>query len=98
MQWEGRAESTNVEDRRGFRPAGMALGGGGIIVMLIAMFLGIDPNQLGGLVGGGGGDGAMERVDHKASPEEERQVRFSKTILADTEAVWTDLFNRMGRR
>jgi predicted metalloprotease len=102
MQWEGREQSTNVEDIRGFKPVGMALGGGSIIVLLVAMFLGIDPQQLGGLVGGGGGGGgergAMERVDRQATPEEERQVEFSKTILRDTEVVWTDLFNRMGRR
>jgi predicted metalloprotease len=100
MQWEGREQSTNVQDIRGFRPAGMALGGGGIIIALIAMFLGIDPQQLGGLVGGGGGNqGAMEKVDHKATPEEERQVEFSKTILRDTEVVWGELFaNRLGRR
>jgi uncharacterized protein len=99
MQWEGREGSENVEDRRGFRPTGMALGGGGIIVLLIAMFLGINPQQLGGLIGGGGGgEGKMERVEHKATPEEERQVAFSKVILRDTEIVWEDIFSRMGKR
>ena len=46
MRWEGREKSQNVEDRRGARPVGLALGGGGlltIVIALVALFLGADP-------------------------------------------------------
>ena len=46
MQWEGREESSNVQDRRGMSPK-MAIGGGaGLIVAIIAFFLGVDPGNM----------------------------------------------------
>ncbi len=50
MRWEGREESSNVQDKRGMAmPAGgMALGGGlgTLILIVIVMLLGGDPSQL----------------------------------------------------
>ena len=51
MQWLGRRESSNVEDRRGFSGGGLVAGGGiiGIIIYLLSTFLGggnVDPSQL----------------------------------------------------
>ena len=40
MEWEDREESQNVEDQRGKGRTGIMLGGGGIIVVLIALFWG----------------------------------------------------------
>ena len=40
MQWMGRRESTNVDDRRGLSGGGMAMGGGIIgVIFLLAKFL-----------------------------------------------------------
>ena len=53
MRWKGREKSENVEDRRGARPVGLVLGGGGlltIVIALVAMFLGADPRAFMGLV------------------------------------------------
>jgi predicted metalloprotease len=94
MKWEGRRESENVEDRRGMGvKAGMAVGGGSILIMLIAMFLGVDPNKIAALVGqGGGAPGPVEK--RPIDPEEERLAKFSRTIFADTEEVWDELFRK----
>ncbi|MGH8676443.1 MAG: KPN_02809 family neutral zinc metallopeptidase [Burkholderiales bacterium] len=47
MRWRGRRQSNNVEDRRGLRPGGLALGGGGaLIVVILALLFGADPRQL----------------------------------------------------
>lgn len=45
MLWKGRRESSNIEDRRGQYARGrVAIGGGGLIMALIAIFLfGQDP-------------------------------------------------------
>ncbi len=54
MRWRGREKSENVEDRRGAGPARMAVGGGGLGVLLIAvvaMLFGADPRALLGLLG-----------------------------------------------
>src|SRR4051794_1678285 len=98
MQWEGREESENVEDRRGMSGRTMAVGGGaGIVVLLLALVLGVDPAQLTNLVNPGGDQGAVQQpgAPRQADPAEERDARFTKVILHDTEVVWTDLFQRM---
>ena len=47
MRWQGRKESSNVEDRRGLSPKGVIGGGiGGIAIILIVMLLGGDPSAL----------------------------------------------------
>jgi len=104
MDWEGRQESSNVEDRRGFggKKTGLAIGGGaGLIVMVVALILGIDPSKLG--VGGGGQDGGDDRVqqdkpNREFSPEEQRMASFSKVVFRDTEIVWEEQFEKMGKR
>lgn len=103
MQWEDREESKNVEDRRRMSPkAGMALGGGGIIILIIALVFGLDPKQVANLLGGagGGGGGGQMQVDNnkKFTPEQENQAKFSRVIFGDTERVWGDLFARMGKQ
>jgi len=91
----GREESTNVEDRRGLGTGGkMAVGGvGGVLLLLVSMFLGVDPRAF---MGGGNqqpGDAPYQARD----PEEEKQAHFVKVVFHDTEEVWGDLFKKMGR-
>ncbi|MEX0978152.1 MAG: neutral zinc metallopeptidase [Pirellulales bacterium] len=48
MRWRGGRESDNVEDRRGM-PGGPVMISGGLgmlVIILIAVFLGIDPQAL----------------------------------------------------
>lgn len=100
MKWEGREQSENVEDRRGMgRKAGLAVGGGGLLILLIGMLFGLDPAKLAQFVGGNQGGGQQERDPNwKPTPEEQKLADFTKTIFRDTEVVWEDLFTRMGRR
>ena len=93
MEWEGREESQNVEDRRAFgKKAGVAIGGaGGILVVILALVFGLNPQGLTEFLGKGQG----EQQTKPADPEEERQASFSKVVFRDTEVVWTDLFNKM---
>ncbi|MFZ1470685.1 MAG: neutral zinc metallopeptidase [Paracoccaceae bacterium] len=91
MEWKGRRQSSNIEDRRG-RSAGRTAsvgGAGAIIVVLIAMFLGVDPAQLLGPGGVGdqsdGGSTELTAADRSAG-------EFVSVTLADTEEVWTSIF------
>ena len=56
MKWEDREESGNVEDRRSLgRTVGIAGGAGGLLVLVLALVFGVNPQQLAGLLGQGGG-------------------------------------------
>ncbi len=49
MRWRDQRQSTNVEDRRGMSGRGLAIGGGGIGVLVIAvaaLLCGVDPRQM----------------------------------------------------
>ncbi len=103
MRWERRRRSQNVEDRRGARVPGKVKAGiggiGAIVVALIAVWLGKDPSQFLGQLGGGapGGNAGGGEVAFEASPEEERLVEFVKVVLADTEDVWNRLLPSIGQ-
>jgi len=98
MEWEGREESSNVEDRRGMgMKVGIAVGGGGLlVVLLLALLFGADPRKLAEILNQ---QGAVPTEDQPrpADPEEERMARFTKVVFRDTEVVWDDLFARMGK-
>lgn len=92
-------ESQNVEDRRGQRMAGrgLAVGGGlgGVVVLLIAMLLGVDPSTL---LEGNPGAPQPASVQRQMTPEDDAARRFVAQVLGETEQVWQAEFARAGRR
>ncbi len=72
--------------------------GGGLGVMVVALIvflLGGDPTEL--LRHQGGPSGATLQESGNAVPADDPLSRFVAVVLADTEDVWNELFNRMGR-
>jgi predicted metalloprotease len=99
MQWEGREESENVEDRRGIGGRAIAAGGlGTVLLVVLALVFGVDPRQLVDLTGVNPEDQPNGQVARPADPQEERLAHFTKVIFHDTEVVWDDLFQKMGKR
>ena len=98
MKWKGRAGSRNVEDRRGSGGFGMGgkgiLGGGlGIVFIIVFMLLGGDPGQIlsqSQIINQGG------NAPYEQTAEEEELAEFVSVVLADTEAVWQDIFYEYG--
>jgi predicted metalloprotease len=98
MKWEGNRESDNVEDGRGsggggggFGIGGKSIGLGTIVIALIgSYFFGIDPSVI--LGGGGSSAPVAQEAGPAAAPANDRQTKFVRTVLADTEDVWTDIF------
>lgn len=92
MQWKGRTKSTNIEDRRGVSMGGIgAIGGSlGIIVMVLFLIFGGDPGQVIDQVIINPGSEAP----YQETAEEAELVEFVSVILADTEYVWNDIFNK----
>ncbi len=101
MKWEGYEESGNVEDRRTRGKAGMAIGGGAtLILLLLAAFFGVDPNQLlnpqGGNRPGANQPAGNPGGERELTPQERRTKRFAATILRFTEKVWGEQFQKSG--
>lgn len=98
MKLEGRRESANVDDRRGMtRGAKIGLGGGAgaIIVTLLALLLGGNPQealQQAGILGDG-----RQNEQAEFTPQEQELATFAKQILAGTEDAWTEIFRAEGR-
>lgn len=97
MKLEGRRESTNVEDRRGktIKTAG-GIGLGGLIIIGIVMLLGGDPTEV------------VQQMQQNTTTEtvstgqdtvtaDQELVTFAKQIMAGTEDVWTNEFQKMGK-
>ena len=101
MNLDGQEESENVEDRRGSgggRKAGVAVGGGvGLLVLIVAMFLKVDPAQLTSLISGGGQGPTTSQQQRPIDPAEEELRHFTAVILGDTEKVWTEEFQKFGK-
>ena len=98
MQWFGRRESDNVEDNRGGGGGRFALGGGivSIIALAIYYFTGIDASQLLNQVSSNSPVQTEQRAKDPNAPED-KQKQFVRVVLADTEDIWTKLFNDMGK-
>jgi predicted metalloprotease len=103
MRWRGRPQSENLEDRRRMSPRGMAIGGGGLLVLLVlGLLFGLDPQQLNQLLNqaqvGAGPNANGQQQDRPLTAEEEQTREFAATILRFTEVVWDDQFRRAGER
>ena len=95
----GRRESGNLEDRRGVTAGRLGVGGGigGLVVLLIYLFLGGDPEQLQQSLPGPSEEPDRSGVAYTGSPEEEKLKHFVGVVLADTEDTWHQIFSDMGR-
>jgi uncharacterized protein len=97
MKWKGRRQSTNIEDRRGRAIGGRTMMGGGIGgLLLIVLFalLGGNPGDLVGNPPPPNDTNYNETMN--ISPEEEELANFVSVVLADTEDVWSDEFEKRG--
>ncbi|AKH38427.1 MULTISPECIES: KPN_02809 family neutral zinc metallopeptidase [Nitrosomonas] len=96
MRWKTGRRSQNIEDRRGLRISRAGLGGGSIgivILVLLAMFLDIDPRIImqGAEILEGGVQSSQTETQPIISGQEEAR-EFTSVILADTEDTWKVLF------
>jgi uncharacterized protein len=88
--------STNVEDRRGTRISpGLATGGiGTIAIILIGLFLGIDPSVL--LQGNPSTDTTSPPYSQQSGTNDDMRD-FVSRVLGSTERTWSEIFHRSGR-
>ncbi|HSL19471.1 MAG TPA: neutral zinc metallopeptidase [Methylomirabilota bacterium] len=98
MRWQQGRRSSNVDDRRGRRVSRpVAIGGGGIGLLLIviaALFLGVDPTPLLQDTA----SVSTTTPSAPSSPEQDRLADFVSVVLADTEDVWGEIFAAGGQQ
>lgn len=96
MKWINRNDSeANYEDRRGRNvKRGTAVGGLGVIIIaIIALLFGQDPNQILGLVGDVGlNQSSVEVVDSSRINENEDLKIFTLGVFNSANDVWADIF------
>ncbi|MCP1659608.1 KPN_02809 family neutral zinc metallopeptidase [Neisseria perflava] len=103
MKWEGREQSSNVEDRRSSGSSGGGGGGRktpgiiGIIVLLVGAYYGVD---LSGIVGTPslGTSSATSQQSTLSSSEETKLNELSRVVLGDTEKTWSAYFSKHGEK
>lgn len=98
MRWEGREQSGNIEDRRGFSVGRMTgVGGvGAVVVALLAMYLGVDPTEVLQNIEQEAPQASSQRP-YQESQDEARSRQLVSVVLKDTETTWHQLFNAAGR-
>ena len=89
MRWRDQRQSTNIEDRRGLGGRGIAIGGGGLGILIIAILscvFGIDPTQLL--------QNAPNQTDvqpptasNSAQPQDENR-QFVGAVMGNLEDTW----------
>ncbi len=99
MRWQMGRRSDNVEDQRGMPVGRGAAVGGGIgtlVLVLLAMYFGVDPSVI--LQGADPGSSTpASSVQQQRSAGDDQLKDFVSVILADTEDTWGELFRQMGR-
>ena len=98
MKWQGRRESGNMEDRRGMGSSGKIVAGGGVIgliILLINMFGGSDLQNLTPVLEQFN-EGSQTTTERPLTEEEQQKGKFMRVLLADTENVWTQIFQENG--
>ena len=98
MQWEGRRQSGNIEDRRGMggMGVGLPLGGGVgglVLLLLISWVTGTNP---------------LDLISTSTVPQDQTvgttgvrdndpQAKFISVVLGDTEDTWREIFGQRGQ-
>jgi uncharacterized protein len=105
VDWLGRRESDEIEDRRGFGLPGGRVGVGGCGLVVIAIVIGIltgnNPLRILQLLTSSAPSTEVSTGPSGGAPspaEEDPDRKFVSVVLADTEDTWTEIFARQGRR
>jgi predicted metalloprotease len=88
MKWIGRQRSTNVDDRRGMAKPAAGIGIVGVIIAIIYMFLGGDPQQAVQIIQ----QQQSSSAPANAPDPNDEDAAFVSVVLKDTEDIWEKIF------
>lgn len=94
MLWRGRRSSDNVEDRRGMSGGRIATGGGaaGIVIYIIYTLVTGDTSKLENVIQENASTQTTLSAEDQAA--EDTMAQFVSVVLAETEDVWSELFQQ----
>ena len=100
MRWRDYGQSSNVEDRRGMGGRGLAIGGGGlgvVVLLLAALICGVDPRQLLENMPQDTRTQQPSTASNQANkpPDENRQ--FVGAIMKMTEDIWGEILPQQAK-
>ena len=100
MRWQRGRRSSNIEDRRGSSAGPKVLGGGigTIVLILVALYFGVDPTPLLEGVQPGGQASSTGTRPSEDDLRNDPLADMVSVVIADTEDVWTEIFAAAGRR
>lgn len=94
MRLDNQRESSNVEDRRRMRVSGGGgIGIGTIVMVLVALYFGIDPSTVLNM---GQGMSQSTSQESGAIPEDDEMGQFMAKVLGSTEDTWGKIFKSAG--
>jgi len=99
MRWRGGRRSSNIEDRRGSRATPRLLGGGigTIVLVLVAMYFGVDPTPLIQTMQQAPSASSSGTQPSGEDLENDPLADMVSVVVADTEDVWKAIFRRQGK-
>ncbi len=97
MKWKGRRQSDNLDDRRGMSSKGKLAAGGGVIALIVIalqFFGGETGKTLAPIVEQIGNSQSIQQTEQRELTAQEKEMgAFMGTVLADTEDIWSQIFN-----
>ena len=99
MRWRGGRRSKNIEDRRASGGRRGVLGGGigTIVLILVAMYFGVDPTPLlQGMQGGSASSSGTRPTEEDL--KNDPLADMVSVVVADTEDVWHEIFAAEGQQ
>ena len=99
MRWRDQRQSDNVEDRRGMGGRGVAIGGGGIGVVILAIIIylcGGDPSQLLN-TGPAQNEVPMPGTAANKAVSQDENTQFMRAIMGNLEDAWKQILPQQAR-
>lgn len=100
MRWRGGRRSSNIEDRRGAKATPRLLGGGigTIVLVLVAMYFGVDPTPLIQTMQQSPSASTSGTRPSAEDLKNDPLADMVSVVVGDTEDVWKAIFQQQGRR
>jgi uncharacterized protein len=94
MRLDNQRKSSNVEDRRRMRVSGgSSIGIGTIVMVLVALYFGVDPSTILKM---GQGMSQSTSQESETIPEDDAMGQFVAKVLGSTEDTWDKVFKSAG--